>query len=172
MEKSSANNKNNIKEITILGILLAIAILVGYIEVLFPLPIAGMKLGLANAVVLIAMYKYSNVKALIISLLRVGVIGILFGNIYSLSFAYAGAISSYTIMVILKKNKNISITFVSVIGAIFHILGQIIVAYAIIEHIVIFYYLPVLLIVGIITGYLVGVLTKKLISLDIWNVRV
>ena len=169
MEMSS---NNNIKEIATLGILLSIAILVGYIEVLFPLPIVGMKLGVANVVVLIVMYKYSNIKALIISLLRVGVIGVLFGNIYSLSFAIVGAVFSYIIMVILKANKKLSTTFVSVMGAIFHIIGQIVVAYLIIDHVVIFYYLPILLIAGIVTGYLVGILAKKLIDLDIWNVRI
>ena len=136
------------------GLFAALAILMGYVEMLIPLPllVPGMKLGLANVIIVIVLYHMDTKSAFFISLVRV----LMSGLLYSL----AGALLSLGVMALLKKTGKVSITGVSVMGGVFHNVGQIIVAAAVVENIKMAYYLPFLLVTGVVTGFVIGAVAR------------
>ena len=148
--------------------LLALSIVLSLVESVIPLfsgIIPGLKLGLANTVVLTVLYLYSFKDAIYLSLLRVILIGILRTGIFSIPFLFSlgGAFLSIIVMSIFKKTK-LSIVGVSVLGSIFHSIGQIIIAFLILNNNTMFYYLPFLLIFSIPTGVITGLISKELIK--------
>ncbi|MBQ8234836.1 MAG: Gx transporter family protein [Bacilli bacterium] len=163
-----------LKKFTRLSMFLALSVVLNLIENIIPLfngQLAGIKLGLANIVIMVVLYSYTFKDALFISLARVFLVGILKMGLFSITFFFSlsGAILSIIAMSLAKKTK-LSIIGVSIVGSIFHSIGQIIVLYIYLNTINAFYYLPVILIVSIPTGILTGVITKELlknISLDI-----
>lgn len=157
-----------LKKITRLSMLLALSIVLSLVESVIPLfsgIIPGLKLGLANTVVLTVLYLYSFKDAIYLSLLRVILIGILRTGLFSVPFFFSlgGALLSIIVMSIFKKTK-LSIVGVSVLGSIFHSIGQIIVAFLILNNNTMFYYLPFLLIFSIPTGVITGLISKELIK--------
>ena len=157
-----------LKKITRLSMLLALSIVLSLVESVIPLfsgIIPGLKLGLANTVVLTVLYLYSFKDAIYLSLLRVILIGILRTGIFSIPFLFSlgGAFLSIIVMSIFKKTK-LSIVGVSVLGSISHSIGQIIVAFLILNNNNMFYYLPFLLIFSIPTGVITGLISKELIK--------
>lgn len=157
-----------LKKITRLSMLLALSIVLSLVESVIPLfsgIIPGLKLGLANTVVLTVLYLYSFKDAIYLSLLRVILIGILRTGLFSIPFFFSlgGALLSIIVMSIFKKTK-LSIVGVSVLGSIFHSIGQIIVAFLILNNNTMFYYLPFLLIFSIPTGVITGLISKELIK--------
>lgn len=151
------------KKIAYGGLFAALAILMGYLELLIPMPllVPGMKLGLANVIIVIAMYFLDDKAAFFISLVRVVLSGLLFAGFAGLLYSLAGAIFSFAVMVLLKKAKGFSIIGVSILGGVFHNVGQIIVAALVVENVRLMYYLPVLLISGIVTGTVIGIVAKN-----------
>ncbi|WP_125154689.1 Gx transporter family protein [Clostridium rectalis] len=155
------------KKLIFLSLLISIASVIYIIEAQIPVlvpGIPGIKLGLANAISLFALITMGAKEALIIMLLRT-LIGSFFGGTMS-SFIYsiAGGLLSNLIMILLYKrfNKYLSIWSISLCGAIFHNIGQLLVASLIIQDFRVYIYLPVLLLAGIITGYFIGLLTNFL----------
>ena len=146
------------------GLFAALAILMGYVEMLIPLPllVPGMKLGLANVIIVIVLYHMDIKSAFFISLVRVLMSGLLFQGFAGLLYSLAGALLSLGVMALLKKTGKVSITGVSVMGGVFHNVGQIIVAAAVVENIKMAYYLPFLLLVSLFTGALSGLITAFL----------
>ena len=140
------------------GLFAALAILMGYVEMLIPLPllVPGMKLGLANVIIVIVLYHMDIKSAFFISLVRVLMSGLLFQGFAGLLYSLAGALLSLGVMALLKKTGKVSITGVSVMGGVFHNVGQIIVAAAVVENIKMAYYLPFLLVTGVVTGFVIG----------------
>ena len=151
------------KRITYLSLLIAIAIILGYLETFIPINfgIPGAKLGLANLIGLIALYRFRD--ALIITLLRVFIIASVFTNYYMFLYSLSGALLSLVIMVLLKKTKLFSTLIISISGAIFHNLGQILVA-LIFYGFNIIYYLPYLIILSLITGSVIGILGQIILA--------
>ena len=141
------------------GMFLTLAIVVSYIEVLLPIPVGipGVKIGLANGVIMVLLFFTGWKRALFISVLRILLAGILFGNpmtiVYSIFF-----------MAILKKAGGFSAVGLSVAGGVAHNLGQLSVAVCLMENARIYYYAPVLLITGTIAGTAIGVLAAGLIK--------
>lgn len=157
-----------LKKITRLSMLLALSIVLNLIESVIPLfngMIPGLRLGLANTVVLVVLYVYSFKEAIYLSLLRVLLVGILRTGLFSIPFFFSlgGALLS-VITMCLVKNTKLSIVGVSVIGSIFHSIGQIIIAFIILGNNLMFYYLPLLLIFSIPTGIITGLISKELIK--------
>lgn len=154
--------KITVKEIVQYGCLLAFAMVVSYVEVLLPVPIGipGVKLGLANAAIVLCLYLFGAVPALVINLLRVLLCSLLFANLYSLWYSLAGAVFSFFIMILCKKIKNFSMIGVSALGGVFHNIGQLMIALVITEVPVLLYYVPVLIVLGTITGFINGGLAK------------
>ena len=153
-----------IKKTAYLGLFSAIAIIFGYVESLFPLGIPGVKLGLANLVIVFLLYLYGIREAVVVSFIRILVIGFLFGNLFSILFSLAGAAISLSLMVLLKKTKVFSIVGVSVAGGVAHNIAQIIVASFVVGNLNLFWYLPVLLISGVVAGFLMGILATEVLK--------
>ncbi len=159
----------DIKKITRLSMLLSISVVLGLIESIIPFfngLVPGIKLGLANIVIIYTLYKYSFKDSLYLSILRVFLIGILRTGLFSVTFFFSltGALLSLIMMYVVKKNTNLSVVGVSIIGAISHSIGQIIIAILFLSNINIIYYLPILLVSSIITGILVGIISKKVLE--------
>jgi heptaprenyl diphosphate synthase len=151
------------------GVLTALALIFSYVEALIPIPIGGVpgiKLGLANIVILIALYVMGTKDAFIISCIRIVLVGFTFGNMFSILYSLAGAILSWIVMALCKKMKGLSIVGVSIAGGISHNIGQIVVAAITMKTPGILSYLPVLLIAGTITGFVIGILVEIILKVQ------
>lgn len=155
----------NQKKIAYLGLFAAVAIIFGYVESLIPFfaGIPGIKLGLANLAVLFILEKYSWKEAALVSMVRIFIIGFMFGNLFSILYSLAGAALSLTVMTLMKKKSDFSILGISVAGGVSHNVGQLIVAAIIVENTSLLYYTPALLISGVVTGLLIGMLTREVL---------
>jgi heptaprenyl diphosphate synthase len=158
-----------LKKVTRLAMLLSLSIVLSLIECLIPLfngAIPGLKLGLANTVILVVIYLYSYRDALYLSLMRVIIVSILRTGLFSITFWFSlgGALLSITMMSIAHKFKKLSIIGVSIIGAVFHSIGQIIVAMIILNTNSMLLYLPWLLLFSIPTGITVGIISKQILT--------
>lgn len=156
------------KKFTRLTMLLALSVVLNIIESFIPLfngNIPGLKLGLANIIILIVLYMFSFKDALYVSLLRILLVGILRTGLFSMTFFFSlgGAFFSLCSMFLAKKTK-LSIIGVSIVGSIFHSIGQILVAILIIKNTYIIYYIPWLLLFSIPTGILVGFTSKTILN--------
>ena len=153
----------NTRKTAYLGLFAALAIIFGYVETLLPVfvGIPGIKLGLANLSVLFILYSYSYREAAVVSFVRILIIGFLFGSLFSILYSLAGAALSLTVMTLLKKKTDFSMLGISVAGGVSHNIGQLIVAMLIVENTSLIYYAPALLISGIVTGLLIGILTVE-----------
>ena len=155
-------------KIALLGVLTAAAIVISIIESFIPsIGIPGVKLGLANIVILIILYELGVVDAIVVNLLRVLMVGSLRGTLFSMGFVMSltGAVFSLTIMIIFYLLiKRFSIIGVSVIGSIFHVSGQILIAMLYLGTTYIVLYLPVIAISAIITGVFVGIIAQLVIK--------
>lgn len=146
-----------------MGVFLALALILSYVESLIPFyfGIPGVKLGLANLIVVIMLYAVGAKEAFAISMLRILLSGFLFGNLFSILYSFAGGILSFLVMWLVKRTGKFHVMSVSICGGITHNIGQILVASVIVETYSIFYYIPVLLIAGLITGMLIGVIAGE-----------
>lgn len=146
-----------------LGLFSALAIIFGYVETLLPLfsGIPGIKLGLANLAVLFMLNRYSFKEAALVSMIRIFVIGFLFGNLFSILYSLAGAVLSLTIMTFIKRHTNFSIFTISICGGISHNIGQLLIAMLIVQNTALSVYAPALLVSGVITGGLIGLLVSE-----------
>lgn len=147
-------------KIAYLGLLIALAFVFSYVEFLLPinLGIPGAKLGLANLVIIVAMYTIREKEAFVLSMIRIVLVGFTFGSMSSMLYSFAGGILSFAVMVLAKKTKKLSATGVSVLGGIFHNIGQILLAMLVLETASLVAYLPLLLIVGCVSGVVIGLL--------------
>lgn len=154
------------KKIAYLGLLIALAFVFSYVEFLIPvnLGVPGAKLGLANLVIVVALYTLSERDTFLLSMIRIVLVGITFAGMASTLYSFAGGIVSYVVMVIARRTKFLSITGVSVLGAVFHNVGQIIMAIWVVKTASLIYYLPVLLVVGSLSGIAIGVLGARVTS--------
>ncbi|MEG0408656.1 MAG: Gx transporter family protein [Bacilli bacterium] len=157
------------KKFTRLSLLLALSVVLNIIETCIPLfngYIPGLKLGLANIVILFILYCYSFKDAMYVSILRVILVGITRTGLFSVSFFFSlgGAILSLISMYIIKRFSSLSLIGVSIVGSIFHSIGQIIVAIVLIKSTNMIFYLPWLLLFSIPTGIITGKISKEMIK--------
>ena len=145
------------------GVFAALALIFSYVESLIPINfgIPGVKLGLANLITLIALYKMSVKETYIISIARVVLSGFIFGNLFAILYSLAGGLLSLTIMTWFKRSDKFSIYGISMAGGVFHNVGQLIMAMLVVESVTIAGYLPVLLVSGLITGLVIGVVSEE-----------
>lgn len=154
------------------GVFTALALIFSYVETLIPIQfgIPGVKLGLANLIIVIALYRMKLSEAYLLSIVRVLLAGFIFGNYFSIIYSLAGGILSLTVMALLRKKGGFSVIGVSIAGGVFHNIGQLIVASVIVETFSVMYYVPVLLIAGLVTGLLIGItsdgMLKRLANLE------
>ena len=132
-----------------MGVFLALAMICSYIEMLIPFDfgIPGVKLGLTNIVVVLMLYSIGTKEAFCVSVIRIFIVGIL----------------SFLVMALLKKGNHLGCISVSVAGGIAHNIGQILIAALVVSSHYVLYYFPVLLIAGLLTGFLIGLLAQELI---------
>ena len=158
----------NTRKITLMGVLTSGAIIIAILESFIPsVGIPGVKLGLANIVILITLYELGVVEALVIDFSRVFLVGILRGSIFSMGFlmSFTGAVFSLGIMILLYLVvKKFSVIGVSVIGSVFHITGQILIAMLFLGTVYVVYYVPFIMISAIITGVFVGIVSRLVIK--------
>ena len=163
------------KKIAYLGLLVALAFVFSYIEFLLPinLGIPGVKLGFANLVIMVTMYTLGEKEAFLLSVVRIVLVGFTFANTASMLYSLAGGVLSFGVMYVAKKMKTFSMAGVSMLGGVFHNVGQILLAMWMLSTDSLLYYLPVLIVAGVVTGVMIGILgamitkrLKKLVRLD------
>ena len=145
------------------GVFTALALIFSYVETLIPINfgIPGVKLGLANLVIVIALYKMKLTEVYLLSVVRVLLSGFIFGNYFSIIYSLAGGLLSLTVMALLKKSKGFSVMGISVAGG---VLGQLIVAMLVVETFSVGYYFSVLLVAGLITGLVIGIVSAEMLK--------
>ena len=145
------------------GVFTALALIFSYVESLIPINfgIPGVKLGLANLITLIALYKMSVKEAFLISIARVVLSGFIFGNLFAILYSLAGGLLSLTIMTWFKRSNKFSIYGISMAGGVFHNVGQLMMAILVVESVTIAGYLPVLLVSGLLTGLVIGAVSGE-----------
>ncbi len=151
-----------------LAMLLTLAVVISIIESFFPLfnnIIPGFKLGLANVVVLFALFVFSPKEAVYVAFAKVLLVAILRTGLFSITFFFSlsGAISSIVMMILAKRINKLSVVGISIIGAVFHSIGQIIFAAFFLNSWQILNYLPIIMLLAVPSGIIVGILAKTLI---------
>ena len=154
------------KKIALLAMSIALAMILSFVESQIPsfVAIPGVKVGLANIVVIFALYRLGVKEAVLISLVRVFLVSLLFGNIMSLWYSLAGAVVSLLGMILMKRIKSFSYIAVSVAGGVLHNMGQIGMACLVLETDIIRYYAPFLVLSGTIAGIVTGLVASILIK--------
>lgn len=155
------------KRVATTAVMVALAMIFSYVEALIPINfgIPGIKLGLANLVVVFALYSLNWQIAALISLVRIILSGLLFGNLASILYSLAGGLLSFIGMALFKKIKGFSVIGVSIAGGVLHNTGQILMAWFMLGSFKIVYYLPVLVIAGAVTGLIIGILAKTCLKI-------
>lgn len=163
--------RNTVQSIALCGVMTSLAIVFGYIEHLIPMPfgIYGIKLGIANLVVITMLYTLGACSAFTINMLRIILCSMLFGSFTSFWYSLVGGLLSFAVMWILKRTNKLSPMGVSICGAVAHNIGQIIVAVILLDEFKIALYLPVLLITGAITGAIIGLIAIPIIKMPIFS---
>ena len=137
--------------------------ILSYIESILPFSVGipGVKLGLPNLIVVLLLYQFGAGEALIVNLVRILLTGFLFGNLSAVVYALAGGLSSFCVMALFCRMRCFSIMGVSIAGGVFHNIGQIAVASFVVETFAPVFYLPFLLIAGVITGLIIGIAAAR-----------
>lgn len=148
------------------GVFTALALIFSYVEALIPFSVGipGVKLGLANLVIVITLYKIKPGEVLLLSVTRVVLAGFMFGNYFSIVYSLAGGLLSLAVMALLKKDGGFGVLGVSMAGGVSHNVGQLAVAMLVVETFSVIYYLPVLLAAGAITGFFIGLLSGQILQ--------
>lgn len=152
------------KQTARLGLFLALALILSYIESLIPFSfgIPGIKLGLPNLIVVLLLYRSGAREALLVNFLRIMLSGFLFSNLYAVLYALAGAAFSFCAMFAGRKAACFSPVGVSVLGGVFHNIGQIAVAMLVVETFYVGSFLPALIVAGTFTGAVLGIVAVEL----------
>ncbi len=163
------------KKIAVLGVLTGVTLVLSYLEAILPpiyAAVPGIKVGLPNIVIILILYKFSAREAAVISFLRVVLVALLFGNAMTFAYSLVGAVLSLLVMALMKKADFFSPVGVSILGGVFHNIGQILVAIVLLNSTLIGYYMIILTITGTLAGVFVGltgsILLKRLVNIKLW----
>lgn len=154
------------RKVAIFGVFTALALIFSYVELLIPINfgIPGAKLGLANLMTVLVLYKMGIKEALALSVTRIILSGFMFGNLFGILYSLSGGLLSFLVMVLLKKSDRFSVAGVSIGGGTAHNIGQLLVATVVVQTYQVGYYLPVLLVAGEVTGLLIGLVAKEVLK--------
>jgi len=162
------------KQVAIMGMLVGVALVLSYIEAMIPIPmgIPGAKIGLANLAVLAALYLFGGKKAFGIAIVRLLLVAFTFGNMAAFLYSLGGMLFSFFTMVILRKIGKFSIVSVSCMGGVMHNMGQLVMAFFVLQTKALWTYLPVLILTGVVSGIVIGILGGILIGRlrGIWRI--
>ncbi len=159
--------KTKSKSVAFAGICIALALILAYIEVLLPplfSAVPGIKMGLPNIIIVFLLYRRGPVLAGVVSLLRILLVSMLFGNAMALMYSLAGGVLSLGVMVLLKKLNALSAVGVSVAGGVTHNIGQIVMAVILLDTVQLGYYLAVLAVTGTVAGIVIGLCGSMLVK--------
>ena len=148
------------------GVLTALAVILSYVETLVPinLGVPGIKPGFANIIAVFVLFSYGLGTAAVISAVRVVIVAALFGSPASALYALAGAAASLLVMALLKKAGRFSVVGVSMAGGVVHNAAQLLVAMLVTGTPLLISYLPVLILAGMVTGIVIGIISQLLLS--------
>ena len=161
-----------LKKLVRLSMLISLSVVISIIESYIPIfnnIIPGLRLGLSNIIILFVLYKYNFKDSLYVSIVRVILVGLLRTGLFSVSFFFSlsGAIFSIVSMYLVKKIDKFSVVGISIVGSVMHSIGQILIAILFLKNMNIIYYLPYLLVFSIPTGVVTGLISKRLLNVDI-----
>lgn len=158
--------KTDTKKLALMGLFTALAMIFSYIEAILPISIGipGVKLGIANLVIVFALYRLKPSQAFLINLVRIVLVNLMFGNLAMMLYSLSGGFLSFFVMALLKKAGWCSIYGVSVAGGVFHNVGQLLTAMLVLETMSLIYYGPVLLLSGLLTGLLIAVVAAEILK--------
>lgn len=150
------------KDISLLGILLALSIILGYLEFLFipSFSIPGVKLGLSNLTVLLALYLLDKKKTILLGITKVIFSAFLFSGFNGLIYSFSGIVLSLVVMIIFHSVNKFSCIGISIAGAVFHNIGQLLAAMVVVESFALLHYGALLLVMGVVCGIAVGITAK------------
>ena len=165
MKKKTDSGRINIQKTAVYGVLAALALALSYLESQLPafFPIPGMKLGLTNIIVVLALYKTGGKSAMAMNVLRIVMASVLFGGPSALMYSLAGGMLSTAVMIILKRTGAFRVVTVSIAGGVAHNIGQIIVAVLVTNTVSVAWYLALLWFTGMASGALIGIIGSELI---------
>lgn len=164
---SNGNRKDGkTQAVALYGMLIALAFLFSYIEAMIPIPvpIPGVKLGLANLVSVVGLYTIGAIGTAAVALVRIVLVGFTFSNTFSMMYSLAGGILSLLVMIAAKRTGWFGKAGVSILGGIFHNIGQLAAAAFVTRTAGVFTYFPVLLVAGVITGTVIGMLGGMIVQ--------
>lgn len=154
------------RRVALYGMLIALAFIFSYVESMFPMPVPvpGVKVGLANLVNVVGLYTVGVAGTAAVSLVRIVLVGFTFSNVFSMIYSLAGGILSLLVMILAKKTGAFSKVGVSILGGIFHNIGQLTVAAFVTKTAGVFTYFPMLLVAGVVTGAVIGLLGGMIVE--------
>lgn len=154
------------RRVALYGMLIALAFIFSYVESMFPMPVPvpGVKVGLANLVNVVGLYTVGVAGTAAVSLVRIVLVGFTFSNVFSMIYSLAGGILSLLVMILAKKTGAFSKVGVSILGGIFHNIGQLTVAAFVTKTAGVFTYFPILLVAGVVTGAVIGLLGGMIVE--------
>ena len=158
--------KNDTKRLTTLSLLIAVAMILSYIEAQIPLSVSvpGVKIGLSNIATVFALYTLGAPAAVAVSVVRVILSSLLFGNFAMMIYSLSGAALALVFMILTKRSRVFSVIGVSVTGGVMHNAGQVIAAAVMMENAGIAAYVIPLIISGTLAGVAVGVISALLVG--------
>lgn len=168
-----AERRSKANHVAYIGLMVTLALIFSYVEAIIPYNpgIPGIKLGVANIVTVIALYKFGWKDAAGVSVIRIVIAGLLFNGLFGAIYSLAGAVVSFLGMLGLKKTGLFSVVGVSMAGGVLHNLGQLLIAAALIEDLRIFFYFPVLLFAGVASGIAIGVAATMILKVLKTDIR-
>ncbi len=155
------------KRTAFLGVLTSVALVLSYVEAVLPplwSAVPGIKIGLPNIIIIFLLYRFGIKEAAVVSVLRIFIVALLFGNVMTLAYSVAGAALSLVLMAVLKHFNLFSVTGVSVVGGVAHNLGQILVAIFLLNSVQLGYYMAVLAVTGTVAGVFTGIAGSLLLK--------
>ena len=159
------NKRFNAKRVALCGLLLAMMLVLGWVEKQIPFPLPGVKLGLSNSVLIFAVYMLDIPTAFVLMLFKVFLSNLLFGSLgVTFAMGFAGGIASLTAMVLISRIKGMHPVTVSIVGGVMHNVGQVTLAMIMLQTSRLAWYLAVLMVVGLICGALTGVCANQVMK--------
>lgn len=160
-QMSNSASHSYVSKTAYLGLLLAFALILSYVEILIPFQIGipGVKLGLANLAVVLCLYLFGWKEALFLTVGKALLGGLMFGNLFMILYSLSGAVLSAAVMTGLKRSRSFHVPVISAAGGVAHNMGQLLVAAFVVKTYGVFYYMPALIISGLVTGILIGVVS-------------
>ena len=164
--RSKGTTASRSKSIAVMALLTALALIFSYVEAIIPfnIGIPGVKLGIANIVVVIALYIYGWGHALAVNVIRIFLAGFLFSGVFGIIYSLAGGLLSLLVMVLLKRTGLFSCIGICAAGGVMHNLAQLFTAALLVSNLSVFVYFPVLLFSGIVCGIITGIVVTIVLS--------